>query len=278
MNANNQLKTFNYESNAITFEMGNGVMVNATEMARQFGKRPVDWLNLPSTKEFLNELSEVRKSNNAEIQLVLTKRGGADLSAQGTWLHEDVALEFARWLSPKFAIWCNDRIKELLTQGHTEFDSADKMLLVSKALIYVKEELDQRNKQLQEAEETIGEQRVEIQAAHGQIEEQQKRLEHIEPMAQYTREVLQSTSTFTLTQVAKDLGFVSIHKFTDWARERGILYRQSGQWIPNSKHCGNGYFATRTTKFVKSDNTIGTNIYTVVTERGRAWLHQLLAA
>lgn len=30
-------------------------------------------------------------------------------------MHEDVALEFARWLSPKFAIWCNRRIKELLT-------------------------------------------------------------------------------------------------------------------------------------------------------------------
>lgn len=33
----------------------------------------------------------------------------------GTWMHEDVALEFARWLAPAFAIWCNDRIKELLT-------------------------------------------------------------------------------------------------------------------------------------------------------------------
>ena len=157
-------------------------------------------------------------------------------------------------------------------EGETEQE------LFARAVLMAKATIDRQQQQLQEAEETIGEQRVEIQAAHGQIEEQQKRLEHIEPMAQYTREVLQSTSTFTLTQVAKDLGFVSIHKFTDWARERGILYRQSGQWIPNSKHCGNGYFATRTTKFVKSDNTIGTNIYTVVTERGRAWLHQLLAA
>lgn len=32
-------------------------------------------------------------------------------------MHEDVALEFARWLSPAFAIWCNDRIKELLMKG-----------------------------------------------------------------------------------------------------------------------------------------------------------------
>lgn len=29
-------------------------------------------------------------------------------------MHEDVALEFARWLDPIFAIWCNDRIKELI--------------------------------------------------------------------------------------------------------------------------------------------------------------------
>ena len=32
---------------------------------------------------------------------------------------EDVALEFARWLSPEFAIWCNDRVKELLVNGVT---------------------------------------------------------------------------------------------------------------------------------------------------------------
>lgn len=39
-------------------------------------------------------------------------------------MHEDVALEFARWLSPMFAIWCNDRIKELLTEGHAEIHQA----------------------------------------------------------------------------------------------------------------------------------------------------------
>jgi len=38
---------------------------------------------------------------------------------RGTWLHEDVALEYARWLSPAFAIWCNQRIKELLKYGFT---------------------------------------------------------------------------------------------------------------------------------------------------------------
>ena len=49
-------------------------------------------------------------------ELVQVIRGGAN---QGTWMHEDVALEFSRWLHPMFAIWCNKHIKELLLKGST---------------------------------------------------------------------------------------------------------------------------------------------------------------
>ena len=45
-------------------------------------------------------------------ELVVVIKGG-EPSLQGTWLHEDLALPFAQWLSPKFYIWCNDHIKEL---------------------------------------------------------------------------------------------------------------------------------------------------------------------
>ena len=44
-------------------------------------------------------------------------------------MHEDVALEFARWLSPAFAIWCNDRIKELLTKGTTSINQLSRKQL-----------------------------------------------------------------------------------------------------------------------------------------------------
>lgn len=90
-------------------------MVNATEMAKPFGKRPAKWLELPSAKEFLCTLQTIRKSDSL-IQTIEGKSGG-------TWMHEDVALEFARWLSPAFAIWCNDRIKELLTTGSTAINN-----------------------------------------------------------------------------------------------------------------------------------------------------------
>lgn len=89
-------------------------MVNATEMAKPFGKLVGDWLRLKATTEFTEALSaDMHIPISALIQVV---KGGN--SEQGTWLHEDVALEFARWLSPSFAIWCNKRIKELLQYGH----------------------------------------------------------------------------------------------------------------------------------------------------------------
>ena len=103
-------QVFQYNDNPVTFRLGNGdVMIDATQMAAPFGKRPAKWLELPSTIEFLTELRNVRKSDN----LIRSFRG----KNGGTWFHEDVALEFARWLSPAFAIWANDRIKDLLRTG-----------------------------------------------------------------------------------------------------------------------------------------------------------------
>ena len=71
-----RLSIYAYEGSNVTFSNGENVMVNATQMAKAFGKRPIDWLNLPSTKEFLDELTEVRKSNFVEYQAVITKKGG----------------------------------------------------------------------------------------------------------------------------------------------------------------------------------------------------------
>lgn len=106
-----------YDDTPINFAKGRDVMVNATDMAKPFGKVPKDWLRTQQSKDFINSLAAVRQM--CPTDLLKMKQGGNDRTAQGTWMHEDVALEFARWLSPEFAIWCNDRIKELLTMGMT---------------------------------------------------------------------------------------------------------------------------------------------------------------
>lgn len=108
----NALQVFSYKGSNVTFSNENGMWVNATEMAKPFGKEAKHWLVNQTTKEFVEELANVR--NLTFDDLVQVKQGSPD-NGGGTWFHEDVAIEFARWLSPLFAIWCNDRIKEILT-------------------------------------------------------------------------------------------------------------------------------------------------------------------
>jgi TFIIF-interacting CTD phosphatase-like protein len=81
-------------------------------MGKPFGKQPKEWLRLPTTVSFLNTLSKVRKSPNSDYQPVIIIRGNP-ASGGGTWFHEDVAIEYAGWLSDDFKIWCNDKMKVL---------------------------------------------------------------------------------------------------------------------------------------------------------------------
>lgn len=144
-------------------------MVNATQMAKPFGKSPKDFLKTEQSKCFIGTLSEVRKILSSDLVKVTYGNNG------GTWMHEDVALEFARWLSPAFAIWCNDRIKELLLTGKASIPSrSDADGLVD----YLKHELEQCKAELEQCKAEMHYQRgrmdveKELAAANAKLEMQ----------------------------------------------------------------------------------------------------------
>lgn len=108
-----------YEGEDIFFNDNAGVVyINATQMGKKFGKRPVDWLKSQQAKEYIKAYSEVLSVTSAD--LVRIRKGGNDKDLQGTWLYRDIDLEFARWLDPKFSIWCNNVVKELALRGRVE--------------------------------------------------------------------------------------------------------------------------------------------------------------
>ena len=125
------------------------------------------------------------------------------------------------------------------------------------------------------AQKTIESHKQKVQMLEGEVGALKAERKILVPRAEYTNEVLQSTSTFTLTQVAHDLGFRSVYAFTAWCKEKGILFYQSEQWQPTAKYADKGFFTTRTARYIKNDNTIGTSLSTVVTEKGRMHLHNL---
>ena len=94
---------------------------NATEIAKSFGKQPKDFLRLVSTKEYIVEiLADFGQENSPFQNLMRTVKGGKH---QGTWLHRELAFEFAGWCSPVFRRklhkWVDSRLdQELKRQYH----------------------------------------------------------------------------------------------------------------------------------------------------------------
>ena len=104
---------FDYQGQAVAFNAEG--WINATEAAARFGKRPVDWLRLSETRDYLEAMASALglegKVSQNHFGLTRTGRGG---KAPGTWLHPKLAVRFAQWLDTRFAIWCDLQIDSLL--------------------------------------------------------------------------------------------------------------------------------------------------------------------
>ena len=122
------LTVMQYQSeHTIAFDFANGqLMVNATEMAKPFGKSPTHWLRNKDTQEYV-EAFKKRFANSQSVQTVNGDNGG-------TWFHQKIAIRFAQWLSPEFAIWVDEKIEELLTTGRAELLPASPLSLARQML------------------------------------------------------------------------------------------------------------------------------------------------
>ena len=262
----NNAQVFQYNGNPVTFQTGDTTMVNATQMAKPFGKKTYKWLELPSTKEFLSALEPLRKSE----RLIET------LNGIGTWMHEDVAIEFARWLSPQFAIWCNDRIKELIKYGITATpQTIDNILADPGNAIKVLTALQAERKKTAQLEDANKCYQSEVKRLCRLKDKQDKQLEQQAPKVEYAENVLSSADTYTTTQIAKELG-MSAQKLNATLFHFGIQFFQGGQWFMYAKYQDKGYMKSKTYTYHKKDGRVGTMLASVWTEAGRMFIHSLL--
>ena len=112
----NQVQSFNFGNIAVSFREDG--YLNATQIAAHFGKLPKDYLKTEQNQQYISalaeSLSERTKILTDENQLVIVKKGNSKNFTQGTWLHPKLAIHFARWLDPKFAVWCDEQIEASL--------------------------------------------------------------------------------------------------------------------------------------------------------------------
>ena len=77
------------------FAKNSNAWVNATDLGKLYGKKPVDWLTNLGTKQFIRELCA--EYETGEGAFVRTRRGG-DTREPKTWLHPLLAVPFTGWL------------------------------------------------------------------------------------------------------------------------------------------------------------------------------------
>ncbi|HFB5198979.1 TPA: KilA-N domain-containing protein [Neisseria gonorrhoeae] len=110
------VSVLNFGNTPVSFRQDG--FLNATSIAAHFGKLPKDYLKTEQTQQYISalaeSLSERTKILTDENQLVIVKKGNSKNFTQGTWLHPKLAIHFARWLNPRFAVWCDEQIEILL--------------------------------------------------------------------------------------------------------------------------------------------------------------------
>lgn len=249
---------YDYKGSKISFANGKNVMVNATEMAKSFGKTTKDWLRTNASSEFINSLSAVRQI--CPSQLVVVKKGNSNEFEQGTWMHEDVALEFARWLSPAFAIWCNDRIKELLKYGMTATQpTLDEMVNNPDLVIRMATQLKQER-----------EEKARLEAENKRI------IEKTAPAVTFTQAVSGSASSCLIGELAKLIdqnGYpMGEKRLFKWLRENGYLGTKGERYnIPNQRYIEQGLFELKKGTRSGNNGVMYTTITPKVTGKGQIY-------
>lgn len=136
--------------------------------------------------------------------------------------------------------------------------------IMARALTIAQATLAKREERLKQLE-------AQTEQQQATIELQDKEIKEAAPKVTYYNNHLQSVNTLTSTQIAKQIG-MDAEKLHKKLKEAGIIYRQSGQWLLHSPYSTWGLHSTRTQTYTRSDGSIGTNVYTVWTERGRRFI------
>jgi prophage antirepressor-like protein len=92
--------------------------------------------------------------------------------------------------------------------------------------------------------------------------------------AEYCDEVLESVSCFTTTQIAKELS-MTVHDLTRLLMERGVMYKQTGQYMLYADYARKGYAKNRTHTHYDAEGELHTRTYLVWTEEGRRFIHRI---
>ncbi|MCC5670859.1 KilA-N domain-containing protein [Nostoc sp. CHAB 5784] len=90
--------------------------VNATQMAKANRKLLSDYIRLKSTKDYLQALGNDMGIPISSLIIEIEGYG----KEQGTWVHSEIAIDLARWVSVPFRIWANRTLMKVMIASEIE--------------------------------------------------------------------------------------------------------------------------------------------------------------
>ena len=216
-------KTFSYNGNEVLFDIKDDVMVNATQLAKIYGKRPNDYLSLPATNQLISAIT--RKYGIAENQLVRTERGGM---APGTWMHRLIVVDFCQWLDIDLKLWCTEKLDELMRYGMTATQPTLEQMINNPDLV-----ISLATQLKNEREE-----KARLEQEKKQLEEKNAKLK---PKADFAEKAFTMEGKVDIGQAAKilNLGFGRNTLFKK-LKEVGVFFKDRNE--PKQKYIDAGYF------------------------------------
>lgn len=242
----NQTFNFNFNGVDIPFEANLGdinMWIDATEMAKSCSKskeeyenlRPSRWIRSKEAQDYIKEL--IRSGQILDSSEIVQKRSThSRAGSYHIWMKRKFAIRYAQWISVKFAIWVDERIEEILTQGYSFMTSE-----YNKAL--------QDNQQLQNV------------------------INMLQPKADYYDQVLQDqTFKYNFRDLCLSLNLkVSNKDLVKLLIDNGYAYRSSGNLYLYGPWSTEGYLGTSTE--LCPDGKYRTELKW--SESGRRWIHSL---
>lgn len=216
-------KTFSYNGDEVLFDIKDDVMVNATQLAKIYGKRPNDYLSLPATNQLISAIT--RKYGIAENQLVRTERGGM---APGTWMHRLIVVDFCQWLDIDLKLWCTEKLDELMRYGMTATQPTLEQMINNPDLV-----ISLATQLKNEREE-----KARLEQEKKQLEEKNAKLK---PKADFAEAAFKAEGKVDIGQAAKilNLGFGRNTLFKK-LKEVGVFFKDRNE--PKQKYIDAGYF------------------------------------
>lgn len=249
-------KTFSYNGNDVLFDIKDDVMVNATQLAKIYGKRPNDYLSLPATNQLINAIT--RKYGIAENQLIRTERGGI---SPGTWMHRLIVVDFCQWLDIDLKLWCTEKLDELMRYGMTATQPTLEQMINNPDLVI-----------------SLATQLKSEREEKARIEAESKRKDEViakqEPLASFAETAFATDDKVDIGMSAKilKLGFGRNTLF-DKLRKAGVFFANRNE--PKQRFIDAGYFEMKE-KFIERNNHPGFVVTKVlVTQKGLAYLNHL---